>query len=97
MSVEYHQDDSKEWRWTRYDANKNVIGKSSEGYVNKQNCIDNANRVQAATDEVEFYKDAAQAHRWRVTASNGRIVAAAHTGFSTEASAKANAKLNGYS
>jgi uncharacterized protein YegP (UPF0339 family) len=37
----YHSDG---WRWRRTAANGKIVGTSSEAYVNKQDCIDNARR-----------------------------------------------------
>lgn len=39
---------------------------------------------------VEFYIDEDNKSRWRVTAKNGEIVAAAHMGFATDGEAKNN-------
>jgi len=38
-------DRAGEWRWTRVcKDNDKIVGASTEGYVNKQDCIDNAER-----------------------------------------------------
>jgi len=42
---------------------------------------------------IEFYLDKAGEHRWRVTAANGEIIAAASEGYYTRTGAMANAKL----
>lgn len=95
--VRYHQEEtSKHWRWTRHDENGDVVGKSSEGYVNEQDCIDNAERTQAADDTFTAFTDGDGRHRWIVKAHNGKIVAAAHKGFYTPGGAELNAKQNGY-
>lgn len=41
---EFYKDDKGEWRWRRISPNGNIIGASSQGYVNKSDCIDNAKR-----------------------------------------------------
>ncbi len=42
---EFYQDASKEWRWRRKSAgNGKIVGASSQGYVNKSDCIANAKR-----------------------------------------------------
>ncbi|MGJ1498465.1 YegP family protein [Sphingobacterium spiritivorum] len=41
---EFYQDASGKWRWRRTAPNGNIVGASSEGYVNKSDCIDNARR-----------------------------------------------------
>lgn len=39
-----YKDNAGEWRWRRTAANGNVVGASTEGYVNKSDCIANARR-----------------------------------------------------
>lgn len=38
------EDNAGEWRWTRTATNGEIVGASTEGYVNKSDCEDNANR-----------------------------------------------------
>lgn len=47
-------------------------------------------------DTWEFYKDKADEHRWRCTASNGNIIGAACEGYSQKSSCTANAERHGY-
>ncbi|MDD2342677.1 MAG: DUF1508 domain-containing protein [Tolumonas sp.] len=39
-----YQDTKKEWRWRRTAPNGRIVGASSQGYVNKSDCIANARR-----------------------------------------------------
>lgn len=41
---EFYQDTEREWRWRRIASNGRIVGSSSQGYKNKQDCIDNAKR-----------------------------------------------------
>ncbi|MBE3570823.1 MAG: DUF1508 domain-containing protein [Bacillales bacterium] len=41
---EFYQDSHKLWRWRRTASNGRIVGSSSQGYVNKSDCIDNARR-----------------------------------------------------
>lgn len=41
---EFYTDNSGEWRWRRVAMNGRIVGASSQGYVNKSDCIDNAIR-----------------------------------------------------
>ncbi|RVU31878.1 DUF1508 domain-containing protein [Rheinheimera riviphila] len=41
---DFYQDGAKEWRWRRTASNGRIVGASSQGYVNKADCIDNARR-----------------------------------------------------
>ena len=50
-----YKDKKGEWRWRRVAVNRNNVGASSEGYVNKSDCIDNAKRqfVECSITEEE--------------------------------------------
>jgi uncharacterized protein YegP (UPF0339 family) len=39
---EIYKDKADEWRWKRIAPNGKIVGASTEGYVNKQDCISNA-------------------------------------------------------
>lgn len=41
---EFYQDSKKEWRWRRKASNGKIVGASTQGYVNKSDCISNAQR-----------------------------------------------------
>lgn len=41
---EFYKDTEGLWRWRRIAANGRIVGSSSQGYVNKSDCIDNATR-----------------------------------------------------
>ncbi|WP_445721826.1 YegP family protein [Flavobacterium sp.] len=41
---EFYKDASDEWRWRRIAINGKIVGASSQGYVNKLDCINNAIR-----------------------------------------------------
>jgi len=41
---EFYQDSKKEWRWRRIASNGVIVGASSQGYVHKSDCIENAIR-----------------------------------------------------
>jgi len=41
---EFYKDSKEEWRWRRIASNGKIVGASTEGYKNKQNCINNAKR-----------------------------------------------------
>ena len=43
--ITIYKDKADKYRWTRVcSENKNIVGASSEGYSNKSDCEDNANR-----------------------------------------------------
>ena len=39
-----HRDRANEWRWRRTASNGRNVGSSNDGYVNKSDCIANAQR-----------------------------------------------------
>lgn len=41
---EFYKDSSNEWRWRRVASNGRIVGASSQGYQNKKDCIENAER-----------------------------------------------------
>lgn len=41
---EVYKDAAGNWRWRRTASNGRIVGSSSEGYVNKSDCIANAQR-----------------------------------------------------
>lgn len=41
---EFYKDAAGEWRWRRIATNGEIVGSSSQGYVNKSDCIANAER-----------------------------------------------------
>jgi len=41
---DFYRDNSNEWRWRRTASNGRIVGASSQGYVNRSDCEDNARR-----------------------------------------------------
>lgn len=41
---QFYKDNSSKWRWRRIASNGMIVGASSQGYVNKLDCIENAKR-----------------------------------------------------
>ena len=41
---EFYKDAQGLWRWRRTSPNGNIVGASTEGYVNKEDCVGNAVR-----------------------------------------------------
>ncbi len=41
---ELYKDKANEWRWRRTASNGNIVGSAAEGYVNKADCVSNAQR-----------------------------------------------------
>lgn len=41
---EFYKDNAGEWRWRRVASNGKIVGASSQGYVNRTDCVENARR-----------------------------------------------------
>ncbi|GGH74387.1 MAG: DUF1508 domain-containing protein [Bacteroidetes bacterium] len=41
---EFYKDEADLWRWRRTAVNGRIVGASSQGYHNRQDCVDNAER-----------------------------------------------------
>jgi len=41
---EFYLDNAREWRWRRTARNGEIVGASTEGYVNRNDCEANAGR-----------------------------------------------------
>ena len=101
---EVYQDNRSEWRWRRTASNGNIVGASTEGYTDKQDCEANARRngwggcgQGGADDSWDFYQDNRDEWRWRRTASNGHIVGASSEGYTAKADCEANARRHCWS
>lgn len=42
--LEIYKDAAGKWRWRKVASNGRIVASSSQGYVNKSDCISNANR-----------------------------------------------------
>lgn len=52
---EFYKDNEDKWRWRRTSPNGNIVGASSEGYINKTDCAGNASRNGwNGVDSVEY-------------------------------------------
>ncbi|HPS31445.1 MAG TPA: DUF1508 domain-containing protein [bacterium] len=41
---DFYKDNAGEWRWRRIASNGKIVGASSQGYVNRTDCVENARR-----------------------------------------------------
>ncbi|MDM1514698.1 YegP family protein [Myroides odoratimimus] len=41
---EFYVDPKGQYRWRRIASNGRIVGASTQGYVNRQDCVDNAKR-----------------------------------------------------
>ncbi|WP_445908874.1 YegP family protein [Yeosuana sp.] len=50
--LEIYQDSKNEWRWN-IKVNGEIIGASSEGYINRQDCVDNIKNLKKRIEYLE--------------------------------------------
>jgi uncharacterized protein YegP (UPF0339 family) len=74
-----------QFRWRLWSANYRIVADSGEAYVNKQDCLNGITLVKGLTSLSQFdvYLDSAAQWRWRVRATNGRIIADSAEGYSS--------------
>ena len=41
---DFYKDAAGEWRWRRTASNGRIVGASTQGYVSRQECVENARR-----------------------------------------------------
>lgn len=73
------------YRWTLYATNGRKIADSGEGYVNKGDCLHGIALTTSTNSRSQFtfYRDASNNHRWRLLATNNRVIADSGEGYST--------------
>lgn len=97
---EVYQDKQEQWRWRRTASNGNIVGASTQGYVEKISAESNAehygmNGKFNPDGKWDFYEDHKGEWRWRHTAKSGNIIGAASEGYNKRPDCVANAKRHG--
>lgn len=97
-SYEVYEDEAEEWRWRLVSRNGNIIADSSEGYASKSGAERALERMRTnspradvldyGTEHFEVYSDRAGDWRWRLVATNGRIIADSGEGYSSRSEAR---------
>ena len=89
-SFEIYRDSAGEWRWRFVHKNGNILAAASEGYTRRRDAkraVDSI-REDVADADFEIYEDNRDEYRWRLTASNGEIVATSGEGYASESGAE---------
>ena len=102
-NVEFFTGNDNDTYWRVLDSDEGETNRSSEGFTQLGAAKNNllifytllstdllALHNQGDSNNLEFYTDDADQHRWRVKAGNGEIVGAAHKGFPSLGEAKNN-------
>jgi len=89
--TEVYEDDGGDWRWRHKAPNGKIVADSAEGYSSEggaeeatekfENVAPDADAVEKGKAYFTVYKDEAKEWRWRLVASNGRIVADSGEGY----------------
>ncbi|AGN01335.1 hypothetical protein L593_06940 [Salinarchaeum sp. Harcht-Bsk1] len=90
-AFELYADAADEWRWRLRHRNGRILADSGEGYASRRNAKDGVESVRkhvADPENVEVYEDNAGDYRWRLTASNGELIADSGQGYSRESRAQ---------
>lgn len=85
-----YRDKAGQWRWRLVHSNGNILADSGQGYTRRHDAKRAIDRIQEGVGDmdIEVYEDEAGEHRWRMTASNGRIVADGGEGYTRKADAR---------
>jgi len=80
---EIYEDNAGEYRWRLVHRNGNVLADGGQGYSRYHDARRAVDRLREDLDDYEFeiYEDNAGQFRWRLTASNDRIVADSGQGY----------------
>ena len=92
-----YEDRAEQWRWRLVAGNGRIVADSGESYTRQEDArrgIDRvtavaptADRLQYGQPHFEVYEDREERWRWRLVASNGRIIADSGQGYATKSGA----------
>jgi len=83
LSFEVYKDKGGEFRWRLKAGNGKIIAVPEDAYKNHADVKNAIESIQknVAKMKVEYYQDKAKEHRWRLKATNGRVMARASEGY----------------
>ena len=86
VGFEIYRDAGGKWRWRLLHENGNILADGGEGYSRRRDARRAVDRIRDGLADLSFetYEDAAGDYRWRLTASNGKIVADSGEGYASE-------------
>ncbi len=88
---EVYLDAAGEWRWRLVHRNGNILADSGQGYSRRHDANRAVARIRDGIDDLEFevYADQGDEFRWRLLASNDRILADSGEGYRDRTEAEA--------
>lgn len=97
-TFELYEDRAGRYRWRLLASNGEIIADSGEGYATKSAARDAIGRIREDAPEAtipsfadthfEVFRDKAGEYRWRLVASNGRILADSGEGYASKHGAR---------
>lgn len=97
-TFELYEDAAESYRWRLVASNGEIIADSGEGYASKAKAREAIARVRDVAPDAaipsfddghfEVFEDAAGEYRWRLVASNGRIIADSGEGYGSKGAAR---------
>lgn len=84
LFFEKYRDIKNQWRWRLKSSNGRIIANSGEGYFNLGDCDRGIDLVKSSKPLrllFEKYRDVRNQWRWRLKATNGRIIANSGEGY----------------
>lgn len=91
LTFEVYPDANDQYRWRLKAANNKILATAGQGYAAKADCKKGVERIKAdAATKLTFevYEDKAGEHRFRIKATNGRVIGAASEGYKAKADAE---------
>jgi uncharacterized protein YegP (UPF0339 family) len=95
---EVYADRANKYRWRLVAQNGEIVADSGEGYGSESDAREAVSRVQSAAadarvprydvEHFEIFEDRAGEYRWRLVASNGRIIADSGEGYGSKSDAR---------
>jgi len=90
LTFEVYKDKAGEYRWRLKAANGKILAVPEDAYKNHADAKRAVESIQKQINKmkVEYYEDKAKEYRWRLKATNGRVMARSSEGYKTKASAE---------
>ena len=95
LTFEVYKDKAGEYRWRLKAANSKILAVPEDAYKNH---ADAKKAIESIRDHVakmktEYYQDKAKEYRWRLKATNGRVMARSSEGYKEKKSAQSAVAL----
>jgi uncharacterized protein YegP (UPF0339 family) len=95
LTFEVYKDKAGEYRWRLKSAGGKILAVPEDAYKNHSDVKSAIKSIQTnvAKMKTEYYKDKAKEIRWRLKATNGRVMARSPDGYKTKEDAEKAVEL----